>query len=73
MSSRSVSLGARILRAHGRSRLGSALALAGLLALAGCGLGPGSTPGGISLSVTQDFGALPVGYSGTPRVSGRRP
>jgi hypothetical protein len=72
MSSRSASLGARIRRAPGLALLGcSALAAAGLLALAGCGLGPGSTPAGISLSVTQDFGALPVGYAGTPRVHGQ--
>jgi Domain of unknown function (DUF4430) len=73
MSSRSRSLGARVRRAPGRRALlgVSALALVGLLALAGCGLGPGPTPGGISLSVTQDFGALPVGYAGTPRASGQ--
>jgi hypothetical protein len=72
MSSRSSSSGARARRAPGRALLGfSGLALVGLLALAGCGLGPGSTPGGVSLSVTQDFGALPVGYAGTPRVSGQ--
>src|ERR1700691_938232 len=72
MSSRSHSLGARIRRAPSRALLSVlGLALVGLLALAGCGLGPGPTPGGISLSVTQDFGALPVGYAGTPRVSGQ--
>ncbi len=63
---------ARLVRAPVRaSAWRPGLALAGLLALAGCGLGPGPTPGGISLSVTQDFGALPVGYAGSPHVSGQ--
>jgi len=65
-------VGVRAWRTPGRAALGFVvLALAGLLALGGCGLGAGSTPGGISLSVTQDFGTLPVGYAGTPRVSGQ--
>jgi hypothetical protein len=72
MSSRYRSVGARIRRAPSRVLLGvCGLAPLVLLALAGCGLGPGPTPGGISLSVTQDFGALPVGYAGTPHVSGQ--
>jgi hypothetical protein len=58
-----------IARARWRGLLGVAVMV--LLALAGCGLGAGPTPGGISLSVTQDFGALPVGYAATPRVSGQ--
>jgi hypothetical protein len=65
-------LGARVRRAPSRALLGvCGLALLALAALAGCGLGAGKTPGGISLSVTQDFGALPVGYAGTPRASGQ--
>jgi Domain of unknown function (DUF4430) len=65
-------MGARRKRAPARALVGvCGLALLGLLALAGCGLGAGPTPGGISLSVTQDFGALPVGYVPTPRASGQ--
>src|ERR1022692_916680 len=78
MSSRSRSLGARARRAPGRALLGilglalpALLVVLALLALAGCGLGPGPTPGGIRLSVTQDFGSLPVGDLGTPRASGQ--
>lgn len=47
-----------------------ALGLAAL-ALASCGLGPGHAPSGIRLSVTQDFGADAVGFSGSPRVGGQ--
>lgn len=71
-------MGARPRRAPNRALLGilglalpALLVALALLALTGCGLGPGLTPGGIRLSVTQDFGAIPVGYVGTPRASGQ--
>jgi hypothetical protein len=40
-------------------------------ALAGCGLGPGSTPRGVQLAVTRDFGARVLRESGAPRVVGQ--
>jgi hypothetical protein len=45
------------------------LAAAGLLA--GCGLGPGATPGGVSLTVSRDFGARVLRVSRAPRVRGQ--
>lgn len=49
------------------------LALLGVfaLALAGCGLGPGATPSAIHLTVTEDFGAKPIGAQGPPEVRGQ--
>jgi Domain of unknown function (DUF4430) len=42
-----------------------------VLTLAGCGLGPGATPSAIHLTVTEDFGAKPVGGQGSPKVRGQ--
>jgi hypothetical protein len=39
--------------------------------LAGCGLGAGPTPSAIHLTVTEDFGAKPVGPQGPPKVHGQ--
>jgi hypothetical protein len=46
------------------------LALAVPLALAGCGLGPGQAPKGVSLTVTRDFGAKAVHASAHPKTAG---
>ena len=55
-----------------RRRTRAGLLLAGLLAgISGCGLGPGRTPGGVGLAVTDDFGRATVFDSGAPRVSGQ--
>jgi hypothetical protein len=53
----------------GRRRLAT-LCLAAL-AFASCGLGAGATPGAIELAVTREFGAIPVGSQGPPRVRGQ--
>jgi hypothetical protein len=45
------------------------LAAAGLLA--GCGLGAGSTPSGVNLQVTREFGAHPLLSLRTPAVHGQ--
>lgn len=47
------------------------LCLAALLALAGCGLGPGPTPKGVSLTVTRDFGARTLLRTRAPKVRGQ--
>jgi len=49
-------------------RLAALPALAAVLA--GCGLGPGSTPKNVTLTVTNDFGAHVVQEAGTPSLSG---
>jgi hypothetical protein len=41
-----------------------------LVALAGCGIGPGAAPSAVKLLVTADFGARPVGAQGAPKVVG---
>lgn len=46
------------------------VALAALLALAGCGLGPGRSPSDIRLTVTRDFGAHTLLHTGAPRARG---
>ena len=46
-------------------------ALAALCALAGCGLGAGSAPSGVQLTATREFGAVPVGRQGPPRLRGQ--
>jgi hypothetical protein len=48
----------------------TALLLATALALAGCGLGAGSPPGDVTLTVTQDFGAGSVLDQPSPRRAG---
>jgi hypothetical protein len=45
--------------------------LAALCALAGCGLGPGPTPGGVRLAVSEGFGAHVLGYSSSPQIKGQ--
>lgn len=52
-----------------RKALFAALALPATV-LAGCGLGAGSTPGGVNLTVTRDFGTAVVHQSSAPRVVG---
>jgi hypothetical protein len=47
------------------------VALAALCALAGCGLGPGSTPKGVQLTVTRDFGARVLYGASAPKVVGQ--
>ncbi len=42
-----------------------------ILALSGCGLGAGATPSAIHLTVTEDFGARPLGGQGAPKVRGQ--
>jgi hypothetical protein len=41
------------------------------LLLSGCGLGPGPTPGGVRLAVTEDFGAHVLGSSSSPQIHGQ--
>jgi hypothetical protein len=54
-------------------RLAGTLAICTLaaVALSGCGLGAGSAPSGVQLTVTDGFGARLVGFWGTPRVRGQ--
>jgi hypothetical protein len=54
----------------GRRLLGAALALAVVLAEAGCGLGSGTAPGGVHLTVTDRFGTRPVVSTAAPSVGG---
>lgn len=49
----------------------SAVATLLAAALAGCGLGAGSAPSAITLTVTRDFGAQPVHSWSAPRVRGQ--
>jgi hypothetical protein len=42
-----------------------------LLALGGCGLGPGPAPSAIHLTVTRDFGARTLAHSGALKVRGQ--
>jgi hypothetical protein len=48
----------------------SLVAFAALCALAGCGLGAGSTPKGVQLTVTRDFGSRALHRAHAPRVVG---
>jgi hypothetical protein len=41
-----------------------------LAGLAGCGLGPGATPHGVQLDITDDFGTRPVLSTSAPQISG---
>ncbi len=47
------------------------VAFAALCAFAGCGLGPGSTPKNIQLTVTRDFGARVLYGARAPKVVGQ--
>jgi hypothetical protein len=42
-----------------------------MLTLAGCGLGPGPTPGGVRLAVTEGFGTRVLGESSSPSIKGQ--
>jgi hypothetical protein len=44
---------------------------AALCVLAGCGLGPGPTPGGVRLAVSEGFGAHVLGSSSSPQIKGQ--
>jgi len=56
--------------AAGRA-LGGTLALLATAALAGCGLGAGSPPSGVRLTVTEGFGARTLRSFSAPKVSGQ--
>jgi hypothetical protein len=56
--------------AGARRRLALAAVLSCAAPLAGCGLGAGSTPSGVSLNVTRGFGAQPLRSLRTPRAHG---
>jgi hypothetical protein len=56
--------------ASGGRPFGLALALLVSAVLAGCGLGAGSAPGGVQLTVTRDFGARVLHTWSAPRVVG---
>lgn len=53
-----------------RRSLALAVALAVVYALAGCGLGPGSTPKDVQLTVTHDFGARVLLKTRAPKTVG---
>jgi hypothetical protein len=55
-------------RRTSRNALVASLAAAGLLA--GCGLGAGSTPMGVQLTVTREFGAAALRQASAPHVQG---
>jgi Domain of unknown function (DUF4430) len=55
----------------GRRACGGTLALLATAALAGCGLGAGSPPSGIKLTVTEDFGASQLRSFSAPKVVGQ--
>jgi hypothetical protein len=42
----------------------------GAALLAGCGVGPGATPGAVQLTISNDFGAHPVTELPAPKISG---
>jgi hypothetical protein len=50
------------------TRLAPIVAAAALLA--GCGIGPGKTPGAVQLTISNDFGAHPVSELPAPKISG---
>jgi len=47
------------------------LGLSCVLALGGCGLGAGSTPGSVRMTVTRDFGAQALHLAPHPKISGQ--
>jgi Domain of unknown function (DUF4430) len=65
-----VAQGARHVRAPAFEIAAAAIALAAI-ALAGCGLGAGSTPKAVSLTVTREFGAHTVHEWNAPEVKGQ--
>jgi Domain of unknown function (DUF4430) len=48
----------------------TAVAIACAVAIAGCGLGAGKGTSGVTLTVTRDFGTVPVGSAADRRVAG---
>jgi hypothetical protein len=54
-----------------KSSLAHIGALGAALALAGCGLGAGSTPKAVQLLVTRDFGAQRLHSNGAPKINGQ--
>jgi hypothetical protein len=54
----------------GPDAIRASVALVATLALAGCGLGAGSTPSGVSLLVTRDFGAQTLVVKAAAKVVG---
>jgi hypothetical protein len=63
----------RIAHTPGSRPFGVALGLAvlAMVLLSGCGLGPGPTPGGVRLAVTENFGVLTLNSWSAPRVNGQ--
>ena len=59
------------LRGYALRALGTAAAVLGAVALTGCGLGAGTAPTAIKLTVTRDFGSRVVRSWGAPQVRGR--
>jgi len=53
-----------------RSGLAAAAVLLSASLLGGCGLGAGTTPGAVTLTVTREFGAQPVSADGALKVHG---
>ena len=51
-------------------RISASVAITAALALAGCGLGAGSTPAHVSLLVTQGFGAQTLLSQSAPKIAG---
>lgn len=56
---------------HSRGGALGSVALVFAMLLAGCGLGPGPTPGGVRLAVSEGFGTRVLGYSSSPQVEGQ--
>jgi hypothetical protein len=54
-----------------RPRRGATACVAAALALSGCGLGGGSTPRAVRLTVTRDFGARVLTRPGAPKLRGQ--
>ena len=55
----------------GGRRHSAAAAVLLITLLGGCGLGPGPTPGGVRLTVTDDFGSRLIYAGARPRISGQ--
>ncbi len=48
-----------------------AAAMLAVATFAGCGLGPGPTPGGVRLAVSENFGTHVLGTSSAPKIEGQ--
>jgi hypothetical protein len=64
-------LAAALPRGGGARRLWLVPAALAAALLAGCGLGAGTTPGGVRLDVTREFGAQPLRSLRAPRAHGQ--